>query len=128
VFLNEEGLGWAARAAHGFCDAGGLRVFAAEAYGQHAADVGVPGQSENQIDGVLIVITAGKADHVRVCLTLGHGVRDKLCALHGVHDSQDVADTLAAIVPQKPCHSMRASGWSSDIARLVSGARFDVQL
>jgi hypothetical protein len=36
---------------------------------------------------------------MRVWFALCHGVRDKLSALHGVDDEQEVANAFAAILP-----------------------------
>ena len=97
VLLNEKGLGRTAGGAHRLGDAVRLRVLAAEAHGEHAADVGMRGQREHEADGVVVVVAAGEADDVRVGLVFGDLLRHEARALDGVDHEQMIANAFAAV-------------------------------
>ena len=77
-----------------------LDVFAAQADGQHGADIRMADEADEQVDGVLVVRAAVKAQQLNVAAAAlpDDLLRDKFRAFDRVDDEHAVADALFAIL------------------------------
>lgn len=57
----------------------------------------LPGQGKNQTDRIGVVVTAGKADHLRIRLIVDHFVSDELRTLDRVDHENQIADALSTV-------------------------------